>query len=163
MNTQSFRKTYLRRDVAASVLVTEAVGLTSGALTAEDVADWYSTLRQPALTPPDWVFGPVWTLLYAMMGVSLALVWRERRSRAAKIGLGLFLLQLGLNVSWSLVFFGERNPYGGLLVILALVGALLFTIVAFFRVDRRAAILLVPYLLWVIFATYLNVGIWRLN
>ena len=90
----------------AAVLLVEAVGLTSGALTATEITTWYATLEQPALTPPNWVFGPVWTLLYALMGVSLALVWRERESRTAKVGIGLFALQLALNFAWSLVFFG---------------------------------------------------------
>ncbi|MFW6385337.1 MAG: TspO/MBR family protein [Halodesulfurarchaeum sp.] len=163
MAPDTLRDEFLRRDVAAAVLLTEAVGITSGALTAEDIADWYVTLQQPALTPPNWVFGPVWTVLYAMMGVSLALVWRERESRTATFGIGLFALQLALNASWSLVFFGDRNPLGGLFVIVPLIVAIVLTIVAFARVDRRAAWLLVPYLLWTSFATYLNYGIWRLN
>lgn len=163
MAPDTLRGEFLRRDVAAAVILTEAVGLTSGALTAEDIADWYVTLQQPALTPPNWVFGPVWTVLYAMMGVSLALVWRERKSRAAKLGIGLFLLQLALNASWSLVFFGRRSPLGGLVIIVALLVLIVATIVAFARINRRAALLLVPYLAWVGFATALNGAIWWLN
>jgi tryptophan-rich sensory protein len=154
---------FLRWDVVAAVLLVEAVGLTSGALTADAITSWYATLQQPALTPPNWVFGPVWTLLYALMGVSLALVWRERASRIAKVGIGLFVVQLALNFSWSLVFFGAQSPLGGLVVIVPLVLAILATIVAFDRVDRRAALLLVPYLLWSSFATYLTYSIWVLN
>jgi tryptophan-rich sensory protein len=157
------RDDLLRKDVLAAVLLTEAVGLTSGALTASDISGWYATLNQPTLTPPNWVFGPVWTLLYALMGVSLALVWRERESRDAKAGVGLFALQLALNFAWSLVFFGGQNPLGGLFVIVPLLVAIVLTIAVFARVDRRAALLLVPYLLWVSFATYLNYSIWSLN
>ena len=159
----STQREFLRKDVLAAVLLVEAVGLTSGALTATEITTWYATLEQPALTPPNWVFGPVWTLLYALMGVSLALVWRERESRTAKVGIGLFALQLALNFAWSLVFFGGQNPLGGLFVIVPLLVAIALTIVAFTRVDRRAALLLVPYLLWVSFATYLNYSIWQLN
>ncbi|WP_255198287.1 TspO/MBR family protein [Halorarius litoreus] len=154
---------FLRWDVLVAVLLVEAVGLTSGALTASEITGWYATLQQPALTPPNWVFGPVWTLLYALMGVSLALVWRERASRTAKIGIGLFVVQLALNFAWSLVFFGAQSPFGGLVVIVPLVGFILATIVVFDRVDRRAALLLVPYLLWSSFATYLTYSIWVLN
>lgn len=163
MNADKNATGLLRPDVVAAVVLVEAVGLTSGALTAESITNWYAALDQPAFTPPNWVFGPVWTLLYAMMGVSLALVWREREASTATFGIGLFALQLALNFSWSLVFFGGRNPFGGLLVIVPLLVAILLTIVAFALVDRRAALLLVPYLLWATFATYLNYGIWRLN
>ncbi|WP_255151716.1 TspO/MBR family protein [Halorarius halobius] len=153
----------LRKDVVAGVLLCEAVGITSGALTAGAITNWYATLQQPALTPPNWVFGPVWTLLYALMGVAAALVWRQRETRVAKVGLGLFAVQLALNFAWSLVFFGGQNPIGGLAVIVPLVVAIAGTIAAFWRVDRRAALLLVPYLLWTGFATYLNYAIWALN
>lgn len=163
VSSGGFREEFLRKDVLVAVLITEAVGLTSGALTASDITTWYATLNQPALTPPNWVFGPVWTLLYALIGVSLALVWRERDSQVAKVGLGLFVVQLALNFSWSLVFFGGQNPLGGLFVIVPLLVVIAATIVAFDRVDRRAALLLVPYLLWVSFATYLNYSIWVLN
>lgn len=163
METNTLRDDFLRWDVAAAVLLTEAVGLTSGAITATDITEWYTTLQQPALTPPNWVFGPVWTLLYAMMGVSLALVWRERQSRTGNVGIGLFVIQLALNFSWSFVFFGGRNPVGGLMVIVPLLISILFTTIVFARIDKRAALLLVPYLLWTAFATYLNYGIWQLN
>lgn len=161
--TGGLREELLRWDVLAAVVVTEAVGLTSGALSAGNITTWYATLQQPALTPPNWVFGPVWTLLYALMGVAAALVWRERDRRVARIGLGLFAVQLALNFAWSLVFFGARNPLGGLVVIVPLLVAVALTIATFDRVDRRAALLLVPYLLWTAFATYLNYGIWALN
>lgn len=107
------RDELLRRDVLAAVFLTEAVGVTSGALTAGDISAWYVTLQQLALTPPNCVFGPVWTLLYALMGVAAALAWRQRGRRDAQAGLVLFSVQLALNCSWSLVFFGGRDPLAG--------------------------------------------------
>lgn len=150
-----------------SVLLCELAGIVPSILTAEDVATWYPTLAKPWFTPPSWAFGPVWTVLYLLMGLSLYLVWRaepERgRGRVRRVALGLFGVQLVLNAGWTLVFFGSREIFGGLVVIAALLGAILATMGAFARVDRRAAALLVPYLLWVGLAAALNYELWRLN
>ncbi|WP_137283724.1 TspO/MBR family protein [Halorussus salinisoli] len=146
-----------------SIAVCELAGIVPSILTAEDVATWYPTLAKPAFTPPSWVFGPVWTTLYLLMGVALYLVWRSDRGRLRQVALAVFGVQLVLNAAWSLVFFGSQAVLGGLAVILALLAVILATIAAFARVDRRAAVLLVPYLLWVGFATALNFEIWRLN
>ncbi|WP_458204865.1 TspO/MBR family protein [Haladaptatus sp. NG-SE-30] len=143
----------------ASIVVCELAGIVPSILTASDVATWYPTLSKPAFTPPSWVFGPVWTTLYLLMGVALFLVWR----RGSRVALAIFAVQLALNAAWTLVFFGMRWPAGGLVVILALLVAIVATMVAFARVDRRATLLLVPYLLWVSFATLLNYELWRLN
>lgn len=149
--------------LVASVVVCELAGIVPSLLTADEVATWYPTLAKPAFTPPDWVFGPVWTALYLLMGVALYLVWRSERGRERRVALAVFAVQLALNAAWTLVFFGAQAVLGGLAVILALLAALLATTAAFARVDRRAAALLVPYLLWVGFATALNYEIWRLN
>jgi len=152
------------KGLAAAVVFCELAGIVPGYLTANDVATWYQTLERPAYNPPDWIFGPVWTTLFLLMGVSLYLVWREAGDEpAGRTAIGLFLVQLGLNVSWTLVFFGGRSIVGGLFVIAALWVAIVTTVVAFARVNLRAALLLIPYLLWVSFAAVLNVGIWRLN
>jgi translocator protein len=124
---------------------------------------WYQALEKPPWTPPGWLFGPVWTILYAMMGVAAWLVWRERGFSGAPAALGLFLLQLVLNAAWSWLFFGLRRPDLAALEILILWAAIAATIVAFWRVRPLAGWLLVPYLLWVSFAAALNVAIWRLN
>ncbi len=142
-----------------SIVVCQLAGIVPSILTANDVATWYTTLQKPAFTPPSWVFGPVWTTLYLLMGIALYLVWRERN----RFALAIFAVQLALNAAWTLVFFGMRWPAGGLVVILALLVAIGATIVVFARVDRRAALLLVPYALWVGFATVLNYELWRLN
>lgn len=151
------------RVLVGSVLLCELAGIVPAILTAEDVSTWYPTLARPAFTPPDWVFGPVWTTLYLLMGVALYLVWRTDNGRTRRIALAVFGVQLALNASWTLVFFGARAIFGGLLVIVALLVAIIATVGAFARLDRRAAALLVPYLLWVGFATVLNYELWRLN
>ncbi|NHN57697.1 MULTISPECIES: TspO/MBR family protein [Halorussus] len=147
----------------ASVVGCELAGVVPSLLTADDVATWYPTLAKPAFTPPSWVFGPVWTTLYLLMGVALYLVWRSDYGRRRKLALAIFGVQLALNAAWTLVFFGSQAIFGGLVVIVALLAVILATVAAFARVDRRAAALLVPYLLWVGFATALNYRIWQLN
>lgn len=152
------------RVLVACVVLCEAAGVVPGFLTADIVAAWYPTLQQPWFTPPAWVFGPVWTVLYLLMGIALYLVWRDGRQHVkGRRALWLFAVQLGLNATWTLVFFGLQSVVGGVLVILALWIAIVATVVGFGAINRRAAVLLAPYLLWVTFAAALNVEIWRLN
>ncbi|MCA8914930.1 MAG: tryptophan-rich sensory protein [Planctomycetes bacterium] len=125
--------------------------------------DWYDSLRKPAFNPPGWVFGPVWTLLYAMMGTSAWLVWRRGGFKHAGTALGLFILQLVLNAAWTPLFFGLKAPGVALVVIIALWLAILATAIAFMGRSRLAALLLLPYLLWVSYATLLNGSLWYLN
>ncbi|WP_115865432.1 TspO/MBR family protein [Halorussus litoreus] len=146
-----------------SIIVCELAGIVPSILTASDVATWYPTLAKPGFTPPSWLFGPVWTTLYLLMGVALYLVWQSGPGRPRRIALALFGVQLALNAGWTLVFFGAHSLFGGLVVILALLAAIVATMAASRRVDRRAVPLLVPYLLWVGFATLLTYEIWRLN
>jgi|AntRauTorcE11898_2_1112593.scaffolds.fasta_scaffold00099_17 tryptophan-rich sensory protein len=146
-----------------AIVVTELAGIVPAILTANEVAEWYPTLASPPLTPPSWVFGPVWTVLFAALGVAAYLVYREREHEMRAFALGFFGVQLALNTSWSLVFFGMQAPAAALVVIVLLLVAIAATIVAFDQVDRRAALLMVPYLAWVAFATYLNAGFWYLN
>lgn len=149
--------------LVGAVVVCQLAGVIPSLLTADEVATWYPTLAAPAFTPPSWVFGPVWTVLYLLMGVALYLVWQRATGREHQLALGLFAVQLSLNAAWTLVFFGAQALLGGLLVILVLLAAVLATTWAFARVDRRAAALLVPYLCWVGFATLLTFEFWRLN
>lgn len=149
---------------AASVAVCEGVGLVSGFVTARGIREWYPGIAKPSFTPPGSVFGPVWTALYFMMGASLYLVWRRwDGSPAVRAALLAFAAQLLLNGLWSLLFFGARNPLAGFVEILALWAAIVATIVLFWRISRPAGILLVPYALWVSFASVLNWSLWRLN
>lgn len=125
--------------------------------------EYYSELRQPTWAPPAWLFGPVWTVLYGMMGVAAGLVWVRFGWRGARPALGLFLLQLVSNGLWSVLFFGLRRPdlaLADILLLWILIGA---TLVAFWRLRSVAGALLVPYWLWVSFAAGLNYEIWRLN
>ncbi len=131
--------------------------------TTMSVRDWYPTLEKPMLTPPGWVFAPVWSALYLTMAVAAWIVWRRRYRPGARRALGLFIFQLALNAGWSGLFFGLKSPLAGLLDVAVLWCAILMTIVAFSKTSRAAAWLLVPYLLWVLFAGYLNAGIWLLN
>lgn len=125
--------------------------------------EWYAQLSKPAWNPPNWIFGPVWTLLYLMMAVSAWLVWKRGGFGAQRRPLGLFFVQLALNAAWSPIFFGLKQPGLALVEILGLWLAIVGTIAVFQRVDRLAARLLVPYLAWVTFASVLNLALWRLN
>jgi len=124
---------------------------------------WYSMLRKPPGTPPDWVFGPVWTVLYLCMGIAAWMVWRQAGWSGARLGLELWVLQLLLNVTWSWLFFGLRRPELALVDVVALWVLILLTVLAFQPVSVAAAWLLVPYLLWVAYAGRLNFLLWRLN
>ncbi|WP_181701450.1 TspO/MBR family protein [Chthonobacter albigriseus] len=139
-----------------------------GAVTTPEIDGWYRTLAKPSFSPPDWVFGPVWTVLYAIMGVVLWQIWRTRAptpdSQAARSrALLAFIVQLMLNVSWSLVFFGLHAPTAALVVIVLLWAAIVWTILAARPVIGGFAYALLPYLAWVSFATALNAAIVMLN
>ena len=130
--------------------------------TAGSVRDWYPRLRTPPGTPPSWLFGPVWTALYVLIAVSAWLIWREY-GWGARPALLIFFAQLALNVAWSGIFFGSRMPGVAFAEIVVLWLAILFNMFVFYLLLPLAALLLLPYLLWVTFAAYLNFGLWRLN
>jgi benzodiazapine receptor len=138
-----------------------AAGLGS-LFTMVSLGSWYAGLAKPSWNPPSWIFGPVWTVLYAMMAVAGWLVWRRGGSQS-RIALRWFAIQLALNVGWSAVFFGLQLPGVAFVEILALWVAIATTLVTSWKVSRAAGILLAPYLLWVSFAAVLNFAIWRLN
>lgn len=139
-------------------------GIIGGLFTAKSVGTWYPTLVKPSFTPPGWVFGPVWTLLYTLMGISLFLIWRAAAGGAdARLAVGVFLAQLVLNGLWSVVFFGSHSLVGGLYIIVPLWLLVLASIFLFWRLSPWAGGLLIPYLVWGSLATALNYSIWRLN
>lgn len=140
-----------------------AVSAVGAAATAISVGTWYPTLAKPAFNPPNWIFAPVWTALFFMMAIAAWRVWRRDGLRNARWALTLFALQLALNLSWSIVFFGLRSIGWALVEIVALLLAILATTLVFWQRDRVAGILFVPYAAWVAFATVLNAAIWRLN
>lgn len=158
-----------RRPIASpalAVLGCEVVGASGAIFTAAGLASWYGTLVRPALAPPNRIFGPVWTILFALMGTGARLMWRALtwpKAAEAGRGLRLFAGQFVLNLAWSAAFFGAQSIVAGLVVIARLWLAIVATVVAFGRVDRRAGALLVPYPAWVSFAGYLNYAFWVLN
>lgn len=139
-----------------------AAGLGSIA-TGPEIGGWYRQLNKPAWQPPDWVFGPVWTLLYGMMAVAAWIVWQQGGVRVAAVPLGLFAIQLLLNIAWSWIFFGLHRPGWAFAEILLLWLAIAATMAAFFARSAVAGWLMAPYLVWVTFAGALNWAIWRLN
>jgi translocator protein len=170
-----------------SILICEFSGIIGSFFTTPAIKSWYYFLNKPSFSPPNWLFAPVWTILFLLMGVSLYLVWSKdfaikisasvfqkkawnkiseklfsgswREENAALI----FIIQLVLNILWSFVFFGLKSPGFAFVEILMLWFAILYTIVNFYRISKPAAYLLIPYILWVSFATFLNFSIWQLN
>jgi len=150
--------------IVVSVVVCLAIGFLSGIATQSSVTTWYTTIEKPFFTPPNWIFGPVWTLLYIMMGVAAGIVWSRGLHHVwVKTALYHFVFQLLFNALWSIVFFSLQKIFWGLLVIITLLILIGLTIKWFKVVNKTASYLLIPYLLWVIFATALNFEIWRLN
>src|SRR3989344_3497362 len=154
--------------------VSELAGIIGSVFTISAIPNWYARLVKPALNPPSWVFGPAWTTLYALMGIAAFLIWSSyakasegQAKRQIKIALGVFGIQLFLNAIWSIIFFGLHgstwltiNNLGWALVnIIFLWLAIVWTMVVFYKISRPAAYLLMPYLLWVSFASYLNYSI----
>ncbi|MBU1705377.1 tryptophan-rich sensory protein [Patescibacteria group bacterium] len=153
--------------MAGTILLPMAVGLASSSFTSMSVQTWYLVLEKPALNPPGWIFGPVWTILYLLMGYAL---WRIMQVKMTKknevdkrLAVLLFSTQLFLNFFWSIIFFGLWSPGGALIEIMLMWLFIAATLLAFLKLDQKAGYLLVPYILWVSFATYLNYSIWFLN
>jgi translocator protein len=168
-----------RRDwisLALALLIPQLAGGLGAVATASSVPTWYRTIRKPSWNPPSWVFGPVWTMLYLLMGFASWLVWRrsreERRTDSPlappedpeeREALVLYGAQLAFNSLWSVIFFGLRSIGGALAEIVLLWGLILATVLRFYRLRPAAGLLLLPYLAWSSFATVLNAAIWRLN
>ena len=146
-----------------SVAVPLLAGLGSSVFTLTSTPTWYAGLNKPWFTPPNAAFGPVWTILYILMGLALFVIWRSPRTRTRDIGIALFAAQLTVNVVWTLAFFGLQNTLYGLLTIVPLWILIAATIYQFYKVDRRASYLLVPYIVWVTIATALNASVYLLN
>lgn len=150
--------------IALAVLICVSLGYLSGTVTRESVTTWFLTLEKPFFNPPNWVFAPVWTLLYIMMGFAAGLVWTSNADeKLVKKGLGFFAIQFALNMAWSYIFFGLRNPFLAFIEIILLWLMIWETFVVFRKINKTAAYLLIPYIAWVSFATILNASIWWLN
>lgn len=149
-----------------SVLLGELVGVIGSIpiFTTNAISAWYAVLIKPSFAPPNWIFGPAWLVLYALIGLSAYVFWlKGKGKRGARTSLGLFGVQIALNVLWPVLFFGLRSPVLGLIDIVALIVAVVAVIARFYKVSRASAYLLVPYVLWVAFATLLNFYILVLN
>jgi len=156
------KKTVLK--ISASVVICLLIGFLSSYATQSSVNDWYFSLNKPSFNPPNWLFAPVWTVLYILMGVAAGIVWSKGFYHLwVKTALYHFGFQLLLNALWSIIFFGLKNPLAALFVILTLLVLIVLTIRWFRVVSKKAALLMIPYLLWVSFATVLNFKIWELN
>ena len=156
-----------RRDwivLLISLALPFVAGLIGSSVTTPAIPDWYAGLAKPSFSPPNWIFGPVWTTLYILMGIALFRVWRRAQDdMRARYAAWLFIAHFALNTLWSILFFGLQNPLYGLIDIVVLWVALVISVGWFWKIDRVAGWLLVPYLLWVSFATVLNAAIWYLN
>ena len=147
-----------------SLVACQCAGLVGSIFTSPAIPIWYATQEKPPFSPPNWLFAPAWGTLYLLMGVAAFLVWRQGFSKeGVKSALAIFLVQLVINALWSAVFFGLKSPIAGVVAIVVLWVAILFTILKFFRLSVAAGSLLIPYILWVSFATALNIAIWMLN
>jgi benzodiazapine receptor len=150
--------------LVASIILCQLAGLIGSIFTTPAIPTWYESLKKPFFNPPNWIFGPVWVSLYLLMGISLFLIWQRRENNPqAQKGLILFFIQLILNAFWSVAFFGLRSPLLGLIDIVLLWIAILLTIKSFFGISKTAALLILPYILWVSFAVLLNFSLWILN
>lgn len=148
----------------SAILMSQFAGLIGSAFTLPSIAGWYTGLKKPDFTPPSWLFGPAWVLLYLLMGVSLYLVWHKGlKKKGVRMSMEMFGVQLALNALWSLLFFGLHSPLYGLIGIIVLWVAILATMAESYKVSRTAGILLVPYILWVTFAMILNFYVLVLN
>jgi benzodiazapine receptor len=150
--------------LVTSVIICLLAGFIGSVFTSPSIPAWYATLTKPSFNPPDWVFAPVWTILFVLMGISAYLVWNKGlQNKDVKISLFIFGIQLVLNALWSFLFFGLHSPFYAFVEIILLWAAIALTILNFFKISRRAGLLLLPYILWVSFAALLNFTIWRLN
>ena len=148
----------------ASIMICQLAGFIGSLFTTPAIQTWYKTLIKPSFNPPNSVFSPVWITLFLLMGISLFLVWQKNlKDRKVKIALFFFALQLSLNILWSIIFFGLKLPFYAFVEIIILWFAILLTILKFLKVSKPAGILLLPYLLWVSFAAFLNFFLWNLN
>jgi tryptophan-rich sensory protein len=147
-----------------SIILIEIIGSLGAIATTPAIPVWYSSLNKPFFTPPSWVFGPVWTSLFFLIGFALYLVWQEGlEKRSVRLAVYAFSIQMILNVLWSFLFFGMQNPLLGFIEIIILWFAILITIFKFYKVSRPAAYMMIPYICWVTIATALNLAVWLLN
>ena len=145
------------------IIIAQSAGIIGSFFTAPSIEAWYVFLEKPSFAPPNWLFAPAWITLYTLMGIASFLVWQKRQFPRARSALYFYLGQLLFNALWSIVFFGMQSPFFGFLVILILWLLIFITMVKFWKTEKIAGLLFVPYILWVSFAAVLNFSIWQLN
>ncbi|MBD3362780.1 tryptophan-rich sensory protein [Candidatus Dojkabacteria bacterium] len=146
------------------IILCQTAGIIGSIFTTPNIQPWYSNLNKPFFNPPNWIFGPVWIILYTLMGISLYLISKKiKKNKNAESAIIIFVIHLVFNSAWSIVFFGLQNLFGGLVVIIILNIFIFYLIYIFYKINRTASFLLIPYLLWVMFATLLNISIYILN
>ena len=150
--------------LVVSILASFVAAAIGSLFTFKAIPNWYAGLRKPPYTPPNWAFGPVWTTLYILMAISVFLVWQKGLATSGALpAFILFWIQLAFNALWSIIFFGMKSKGGGVITIVALWLLILATTITSFRISGWAGALLIPYILWVSIASYLNIGVWVLN
>lgn len=157
INLMNYKKLFI------ALAAPQLAGLLGSMVTITAIDSWYTTLNKPFFSPPNWIFGPVWTVLYLLMGISIYLIWNKAKKQVEKNAVTLFWVHLFFNMTWSWVFFGLQNPLMGLINILLILLFIIILIYKFWQIDWRASVLLFPYAAWVTFATMLNFSLWQLN
>lgn len=150
------------KELILAIILCQLAGIIGSFFTFESIPTWYASLEKPFFNPPNWIFGPVWITLYTIMGISSYLIYTSKNKRKTD-ALKIFGIQLFLNAIWSIIFFGFKSPLIALIVIILLWFLIIFTILKFYKINRAAGLILIPYILWVSFATILNYYIFILN
>jgi len=145
------------------ILITLFAGFIGSFFTTPSIASWYAFINKPSFSPPNWLFAPVWSLLYILMGIAAFLIWQKRDNLKTKPALMFYGIQLILNTLWSIIFFGMHNPGLAFLEIIILWSFILITLIKFYKINKTSGILFIPYLIWVSFASILNFAVWMLN
>lgn len=146
-----------------SALIVFLAAFIGSFFTTPNISNWYQYLNKPSFNPPNWVFGPTWTILYLLMAAAAFLIWQKRNHPQAKKALIFYLIQLGLNSLWSIIFFGFHQIGLAFIEIIILWFFILLTLLNFYKISKPAGALLIPYLLWVSFASFLNFSLWLIN
>ena len=146
-----------------SLVMCQLAGIIGTFFTVNSISTWYASLNKPSFNPPGWIFGPVWITLYILMGISFYLIWMKKDNCNFKLLSSLFLIQLILNSLWTIIFFGLHSPFYAFIEIIILWIMILLCIILFYKISKISSYLLIPYLLWVSFASILNFFLWKLN
>lgn len=145
-----------------SLLIPQLAGVIGALFTVKAIPTWYMYLNKPSFSPPNWIFGPAWLILYLLMGIAVYLNW-IKKTKQAKFNVRLFFIHIFFNFIWTPIFFGAKNPLFAFFIIILIWMFIIIMIIKFWNVNKVSSLLLIPYLLWVTFASFLNFYIWRLN